>query len=274
MDYAISTHLFVNERLSSHTLDKILAAGIRQIEIFAARQHFDYHDENQVRDVALWFRDHQVQLFSLHAPLYSDTEWGRTGPGASISITHVERRRRISSMEEIKKAIDVAELLPFRFLVLHLGHSEEEYSLERFDAAMTSIENLRLHAKPLGLRILLENIPNELTTPERLLNFIQYTRMDDLGVCFDVGHAHLSGGVLEAFEALKTRIVSTHVHDNKGDKDAHLMPFQGSINWQETMRAFRTVEGQFPVLFELRNYGENSSLEHLCDVIRKLDALR
>ena len=44
MNYGLSTSLFAEERLNSHTLDKILAAGLRDFEIMAARQHLDYHD--------------------------------------------------------------------------------------------------------------------------------------------------------------------------------------------------------------------------------------
>ena len=66
MDYGLSTYLFVNERLSSHILDHILATGLQQIEIFAARQHLDYHEVNPVRDVAQWFRDHDLQLEGQH----------------------------------------------------------------------------------------------------------------------------------------------------------------------------------------------------------------
>ena len=79
---------------------------------------------------------------------------------------------------------------------------------------MTSIEHLRAFAKPLGVRILLENIPNELSTPEKLVEFIQDSHFDDVGVCFDVGHAHIMSDVAEAFETLKNYIHSTHIHDN------------------------------------------------------------
>jgi sugar phosphate isomerase/epimerase len=138
MDFGLSTHLFVSERLSSHILDQILAAGFRQIELFAARQHFDYHDKNHVRDVAQWFADHDLKLHSLHAPLYADFDWGRSG-GPPISVAYLERRQRIESMDEIKQAVEVADLLPFRYLILHVGLPNEEYDLAKFDAAFTSI---------------------------------------------------------------------------------------------------------------------------------------
>ncbi|PYV16386.1 MAG: hypothetical protein DMG21_11840 [Acidobacteria bacterium] len=74
MEFGLSTHLFVGERLTSHILDRIFATGIRKIEFFAARQHLDYHDKNQVRDLALWFKDHELTLHSMHAPLYGDLD--------------------------------------------------------------------------------------------------------------------------------------------------------------------------------------------------------
>ena len=274
MDFALSTYLFVGERLTSHVLDQIVGAGIRQLEIFAARQHFDYRDANQVRDVAQWFDDHNVKLHSLHAPLYADSDWGRLG-GRAVSVSYLERGHRIDSMDEIKRAIEVAERLPFQYLIQHMGLPGEEYDLRRFDAAFTSLEHLRIFAKERGVQVLLENIPNELSTPERLLTFIHYTRLEDMKVCFDVGHAHMTGGVKAAFQTLKDRIVTTHVHDNKLDKDDHLMPFDGDIDWEQTIRDFRSADGQFPVLFEVRNCGpEASSLAKVREVMARLEAIK
>jgi sugar phosphate isomerase/epimerase len=273
MDFGLSTHLFVEERLSSHILDQILGAGIREIEIFAARQHFDYHDPNHIRDVAQWFEDHEVKLYSLHAPLYADFEWGQSG-GPAVSVAYLEKRHRIDSMEEIKRALEVAERLPFRYLVLHLGLTDEEYELAKFDAALTSIEHLKIFAKERGVQVLLENIPNELSTPERLLGFIHYSRMDDLKICFDTGHAHMTGGVRSAFQTLKDRVVSTHVHDNRREKDDHLLPFDGEIDWEETIRDFRAVHGQFPLVFELRQYGtEGTNFARLREVMERIESI-
>ena len=274
MDFGLSTHLFVGERLTSHVLDQIAAAGLRTIEIFAARQHLDYRDKNQVRDVAQWFDDHGMKLHSLHAPLYADFDWGRSG-GPPLSIAYLQRRKRIDSMEEIKRAIEVADQLPFRYLILHLGLSGEEYDIAKFDAALTSLEHLKIFAKERGAQILLENTPNELSAPERLLEFISYTRLEEVKLCFDIGHAHMTCGVRPAFQALRDSIVSTHVHDNRREKDDHLFPYDGDIDWEQAVRDFRAAEGQFPILFELRNYGpERSGLTRLQQIIKKMEAIR
>jgi len=272
MNYGLSTSLFAEERLNSHILDKILAAGLRHLEIMAARQHLDYHDVNQVRDVAHWFTDHAVTLHALHAPLFNDWNWGRSG-GLLISVANLERRARIASMDEIKRAIEVAEHLPFRYLVLHLGVPGEEYDLNKFDAAFTSLEHLNLFAKERGAQILLENIPSALSAPEHMLTFFQYTRLD-LKVCFDTGHAHLTGGVQPSFHTLKERIAAVHLHDNRGEKDEHLLPFEGAIDWAQTMRDFRSLGVEFPVLFEVNSERHDPGLlGRLSEVMARLEEL-
>src|SRR5438874_859552 len=214
MQKAISTYIFVKERLHPGLLDKLVSGGAQAIEIFGARQHIDYANRKQhVREIADWFRTSGIPLHSVHAPLYSDYEWGRTG-AAPINIASTDRAARIEAMDEIKRAIELAEQIPFRFLIQHIGVPNESYNERKFEAAMTSVEHLRAFAKPLGVRVLLENIPNDLSTPDRLVEFIRTTHFDDVGVCFDTGHAHMMSDVPKAFETLKSHIHSTLIHDN------------------------------------------------------------
>lgn len=272
MEYGLSTYLYVNERLSSHILDQILEAGFNHIELFAARQHLDYADRHHVRDIAQWFRDNHVALHSVHAPLYADEDWGRMG-GLAVSLAYLERRMRIDSMDEIKRALDIADHLPFRYLILHMGLPEEDYDLNKFDAVLTSLEHLQIFAKDRGVTLLLENIPNELGTPARLVEFLRYARLN-VKLCFDTGHARMTGGVHEAFETVRAHIASTHVHDNRSVKDDHLLPFDGDIEWTEVVRDLRSGEGQFPTLFEVRSDGpQTATLARLAKVIDRMESI-
>ena len=273
MEYALSTYLFVNERLGAHILDHVLSAGICQFELFAARQHLEYRDPNHVRDLGLWFADHGIHLHSLHSPVFSEAEGGRAG-SPPISIAYLEKRLRIASMDEIKRALEVAERLPFRYLILHMGLEGEEWDLNRVDAAFSSIEHLSIFAKDYGVQILLENIPNELTAPDRLVQFINYTRMDGLQICFDIGHAHLAPGVASAFHTLKGHLASVHLHDNDGSKDEHRLPYDGTVDWGAFVRDFRATGAKAPLVFELRNDSpEPFNLTRLRPVIEKLEAI-
>ena len=217
------------------------------IEIFGARGHFDYTDRAHVKEIAGWFQSTGTSFHSMHSPMFSDAEWGRSGSPPVNPIAN-DKRQRIESMDEIKRAIEVAEVLPFRFLVQHMGTGGESYDPRKFEAGLSSLEHLHAFAKPLGVQILVENIPNEMSTPEKLLEFIKTLRFDDMGVCFDIGHAHLEEGVAPSFEQLKDYIRSTHIHDNQKDRDSHLWPGDGTIDWKQAIGLLRTAPAVPPLL--------------------------
>lgn len=268
---AISTYVFVKERLHPGMLDKLASAGAEAIEIFAARGHFDYTDRQQVREIGNWFKHNNVAFNSVHAPMFSDYEWGRTGTPALNIVDH-DKKRRVESMDEIKRALEVAEQAPFRFLVQHLGTPGEEFDEYKFEAALSSLEHLHAFARPLGVSLLLENIPNEISTPDKLVRFIDTLHMGDLGVCFDLGHAHVMSSVPEAFEILKRHIRSTHVHDNHKDKDEHLFPGEGTIDWTEAIQLLRSAPHVPPVLMEIDGDGQKPVVDKYQQAFRKLEA--
>jgi sugar phosphate isomerase/epimerase len=269
---AISTHVYVREQLHGALLDGLRNAGAEAIEIFGARGHFDYANRrSHVKEIGDWFRENGVPLNSIHSPMYSDYEWGRRGV-PPVNIASLDKRARIDAMDEIKRAIEVAEQIPFRFLVQHVGASGEDWDPKKAEAAMTSIEHLKAFAKPLGVTLLLENIPNELSTPERLVELIENAHFADVGICFDVGHAHILGGVLPAFEQLKALIRSTHVHDNGGQTDEHLWPGDGTIDWEETMNLLRSAPQVPPLLLEIKGEGKTDIVEGMAKTFRKLES--
>ena len=63
----------------------------------------------------------------MHMPLFGDTEMGRSGSPA-VNVVHPEKSRRIDAMDEIKRALEAAEEMPLRYLVLHLGEREDGWS--------------------------------------------------------------------------------------------------------------------------------------------------
>ncbi len=87
MQRMISSHVAVNHRLTTNWLSKVEAAGIAGVEIFCAVQHIDWRNKQQVEELGYFFRDSALQLYSLHAPTYTDEIWGRSGPDSHINIT-------------------------------------------------------------------------------------------------------------------------------------------------------------------------------------------
>ena len=255
MQRALSTHLLINHRLTTACLERIWDAGIPLVELFCARQHLDYRNRAQISELAYWFRDSELKVHSLHSPMYNDEVSGRSGPQAVINITEPVKSKRIPMLDEIKRALEIAETVPYRYLIQHIGVTGQEYDERSVDAAFRALEEISVFARQRGVEVLLENTPNGLASAERLLMFLGMTHLD-LNICLDVGHAHMNEGVEAAYRLLKSRIRSTHVHDNNGKEDLHLFPMlaggQGTIDWLGTMQLLRSQEERYPLLLELR----------------------
>ncbi len=275
MNRVLSTHFIVNHRLTAAWLSRAERAGIAAVEIFCAPQHIDYRNKSQVAELGHWFRDSDLKLHSLHAPMYTDEIWGRSGPHAHLNITERVKSDRIRCVDEIKRAIEVAEVIPFTYLIQHLGVSGQPYSEYAFEAGFSSLEELNMFARQRGVHILLENTPNELATAERLQLFNEVTHLN-LNYVFDTGHAHIGAGIPHEFNIMKDRIRYLHVHDNDGKEDQHLVPGAegGTIDWTETMKLLRSRPGQYPLLLELREVADMPNpLDEVNRAFERLESL-
>jgi len=257
MERILSTYLFISKKLTPGLLSQIANAGFTGVEIFATRNHFDYTDKSEIRLIAQTLADRRLQLTSLHAPTSRDLSLNREG-GTPLSITEVERVRRIEAMDEFKRVLDVAEDLPFARMILHMGGSRESADPRKRDAAFSTLEHLTLHAHHAGVTICIENTTSEMGAPAYLRSFVEETRLTALRFNFDIGHAHLADGpegerVANSFESLCDLIVSAHIHDNHGEKDEHLPPYDGSIDWPAALRLFGSLPGaELPLTLELK----------------------
>ena len=158
-----------------------------------------------------------------------------------MNVLHPDKARRIDAMDEIKRALEAAEHIPLRNLVVHLGERDDTWSPRAIEFALTALEHLGAFARPLGVRLLVENLLSEATTPEHLVIILEMGHLDNVGVCLDLGHAHITVGTAEAIATLGGRIASVHVHDNHGVKDEHLWPGDGTIDWPATAKALKAL---------------------------------
>jgi len=268
---AISSLIHADRRLHPGLLDGFARGGAQAVEIFAARGHFNYHEKEHVKEIGNWFKSGQAQFHSMHSPIYMNNEGSRSG-SPPLNIIDLEKRNRIEAMDEIKRAIEVAEYAPFRFLVQHVGRTDEYDDPRKFEAALSSLEHLRAFARPLGVTLLVENTPNDLATPERLRELLNALHYPDLGVCFDTGHAHLMSSVHQAFGVLADRIGSTHIHDNRRDRDSHLWPGEGTIDWTQTMQSLRNAPNSPALLLEVEDEEGVDVGKRMAEAYEKLEA--
>jgi len=243
MQQGISTHIFLPRRLSPGLLDTLVAAGASTIEVFAARHHFDYTDAGVVREIANWFRSSNGITATMHMPLYPDTAWSRhTAP--TLDLISASKAARIEAQDEVKRALEAAEQVPFTMCVIHLGMKDDKWDNRSLDDSLTAIEHLKAFAGPLRIKLLLENLSNEVATPANLVEIVRIGHFSNVGFCLDTGHANLAeaipetsdgpakSGIEQAFEAFGDNLVELHLHDNHGSRDEHLWPGDADIDWK------------------------------------------
>jgi sugar phosphate isomerase/epimerase len=271
MQRILSTYRYINQPLTASLLAEISQAGMSGIEIFCAPHHFSYRLPERVREIGDALGEYRLELHALHSPTERDLAPGRES-GVAISICDTERIRRLDAVDEIKRVLEVAESIPFRFLVQHMGHGRQAADPRKLDAAFSSLEHLTVFAKARGVMIALENKPDELGSPSSLQHFITDTHLHDLRLCFDTGHANLETGVEAGFDMMRERVATTHVHDNHGEKDEHLLPFEGEIDWDASFGAFAAAPQPLPIVLELKEQaGGKPGLDQVRAVFDKIE---
>jgi sugar phosphate isomerase/epimerase len=258
MTFGLSTHLFHGETLTASHLERIRAHDFELVEIFATRTHVDYHDAAAVADVRRWLDAAGLRAWSVHAPICDGFVGGVWGRAYSNATPDAAGRRE--AIDETARAAEAAAAWGAEVLVLHLGiprgqpipaHDNDPGALAR------SLEPIASACTMAGVRLALEVIPNDLATPDALLRWLEGDLdLGRAGVCLDVGHAHLVGGAPEAAEELAGYLITTHLHDNRGTADDHLVPFTGTIDWPATMMALVKVGYTGPLVFELPDHGD------------------
>ena len=257
MQKVLSTYLFVSHKLTPELLAQISENGFSALEVFCSRAHFDYGSKQEIQALASALEANRMTLSSLHAPTSRDLSATRES-GTPLSICEVERVRRIEAMDELKRAIDVSEELPFSRMVLHMGGTRETADPRKRDAAFSSLEHLVLHAHHAGVTLAMENTTSEMGDPAYLRSFVDETRLAGLRFNFDIGHAHLADGPAEerlekSFAPLRELTASVHLHDNHAEKDEHLPPYDGTIDWNAAIALLKTAPREdLPFVVELK----------------------
>ena len=259
--FGVSTHLYVADRLDRDHLVEIAAHGFDAIEVFAVRDHFDYRDRRAAIALAEWLDETRLRLHSMHEPIA-----GRYVSGAwqdGLSLASADEGRRRAAVGETMATLDVAVAVPYNVLVVHCGVPVPHAAAadNHRGALIRSLEELSPVAQQLGVRLAIEVIPNELSTPSALVDIIE-SDIDatGLGICVDVGPARIMGDVVDAIETCSGHIITTHLHDNRGRTDDHLVPGKGVIDWDATTLAFQKVGYDSVWMFELAAAAERKAI--------------
>ena len=145
------------------------------------------------------------------------------------------------NLEWLKRCVRATDILgDGRNLVVH---PQMPYAWgEETDPAFAREENRRFfsalceYAKDYNVNICIENMPtkrHKLAGIPAIVDFVKELNYDNFFICLDTGHCCVSGDDSGEMVRLCGNLLKVlHIHDNNGERDQHLPPYYGKINWK------------------------------------------
>jgi sugar phosphate isomerase/epimerase len=229
MDIGISTRCFGTTPLTLDVLERARRAEFKNIELHATLPGFNYQSRSLLRDIARWFGENELPPPSLHLP------YGVAGENI-LGSRHVERQL---GLDDMKRCLELGDILPLKFVVLHLGEPGDEFNPVVFDYAYAAIATIQSFA---GVRVLIETLPNDIATFDRIEEFRTAAQIPNVGICYDTGHGEVDG-----------HADAIHLNDNNGNDDDHLWPFEGTRNWPALVEKILMSSFEGPLILEPRD---------------------
>ena len=214
--------------------------------------------------------------------------------GKALDMNNPDAGGIVSTAQKLH--LHIAAMFGIKTMTIHVGNNyyftDAPLEVQR-DRICRRLEKLLPVAEELGIIICIENIWFKINTPEQLLSIKERFPSENLGFCFDSGHANIMQhghkfpeGIARTswekdgsgepswddrvLEKMLPHIVNCHLHDNSGDRDQHTIPGDGVTDWQKVknllMQAPRLQVIQSEVIFERNNLA-------IKNVVKKFDEI-
>lgn len=246
-------------------MSMIASAGFDAVSLSWEPLHIDYKTQNGQKQILRLADKYGLLIESIHAP------W-RTELGL------LDERWRKREIDSNIAAIVAAGQMGIEYVIIHAGWGDADKNInqKRIDATLRSMDELNECAIENKVKIAVENlqgVPSRQLTERILQEFPQ----EHIGFCHDTGHEHCSLDCFKALESMGNRLFCTHVHDDTGHgKDDHLLPYEGTIEWDLYAKIMGRLNYSGYLLIEsIRNKtdGFDNSMEFLKEAKIRVDRL-
>ena len=238
-------------------LRKIARAGFSHVHWGHEGGGYYLYSVHEMLRIREWCDEFALCVKGLHASggeKYSDLK----------DYTSPDDFTRLAGVELLRNRVDLAHILNAEAIVIHLVPSwqrieQEEGYLDGFlRPVLRSFDELEPYCKTRKIKICVENHSGRPDLNCRLFDAL-YERYDKdfMGLCFDTGHAnlHCKENHVEYAEHYSDRLFMIHIHDNHGEKDDHILPFDGTFDWESFARVLASSPYRFPIVME-SEFGE------------------
>ena len=229
----------------------IRQAGFKVIALGARIEHSGYPTVEGRAKIRNLIEENGLEIDSVHAPFPEGD-----------NLFSLDEAKRLESIRQCKTAIDAALDLNGRVVVIHLipyGIKDENTRKMMINKGVKSVRELSKYALEKGIKLALENGQKQDYDDvlEKFLN--EEFKNDPIGFCYDSGHENVKDKGFKLLEKFSDRLLIVHLHDNLGT-DAHMLPYEGNINWDRFMKIFRGLN--YPGNFLLESAIANSQFKN------------
>jgi sugar phosphate isomerase/epimerase len=257
MKIGISSPAFALEPFEE-SLKKVTDSGFKLWEISADLNQYLPNIKDQFKELV---PSYDIEI-AVHAP-FND-----------INIAALNPTIRTRSVNFLLRTIDVSVKLDIDLITFHPGHlcpagmyaPELVHKVNKF-----SISDIADHGNQYeSLSLALENMPMKGwtlgNTADELIDIIGDNPLD---ICFDVGHANITGSIDELLK-LASKFKDTHFHDNNGKRDSHLVIGEGNIDFDKIIYTLLKNGYKGNIIIESNNIEEGiAGREKLKNILAK-----
>ena len=190
-------------------------------------------DDEKIKQTAKAFIAKGITIRSVHAPF------------ENCNLSELDAEKRENAIQIHEALLYKTSLADVEMIIIHPGdHASSKDDIKTMSkVAIDSISQLVGTAEETGVKLAVENMPPGCPGYEiqHIVDILEKIDSLSLGVCFDSGHAHITGKMQEFIETIGNSIINVHVHDNDGTYDMHLQPPYGTTDWRvfaETLQSF------------------------------------
>lgn len=249
---SVETAIFKGKTTENQLL-QLKNCGFDKIELCAVKHRFNYNDIKYVNEMIGFILKNNIKTTSIHLPFGND-----------LDISSFDNNIRREAISAISKCIEIAIKLNCKILVLHPGvfMDEKQNRLKHLNIAVESISKLLCNL-PDDMFIAVENLPPGFLahTADELCTIVETVNDKCVGYCVDTGHAHIMRQTQALIERCGAKIYNVHIHDNHGQKDNHMMPLDGNIDWVNMFDLLNKVKFDGLLTYELTN--EDNAVEKI-----------
>lgn len=262
MKIGASTILHRDRPLNWKLFHEFQQAGVESLELTDYHPDFSYTDLDAFTALHLAMTDLSLHLNSLHIHLEIFDDY---------DLATLDAAQREKTLIAYRQAVDAMETLGGGILVTHhiqIPEPDEPLHSEKRTAFLDNLRTVAEYAAPREVSFALENVPRGYTgDPIRLVELMTDLDVPNVGVVIDTGHRNIGGDPVEALRTIGEHLITLHLHDNHGERDEHLLPGRGTVDWNGVVSALDEI--QYPGVFMY----ELSRSEDLTEIRPNADAL-